>query len=121
MAGPSIAVRVISDMTGFAKGISDTAAHGESAAGRIRSAFTGALGALNASGVLGPFAETLNTLDETISRVGEHAKGIGQGFMIAGSAMAGVGVGLAALGSKDQAAHQQLQAAVEATGKSYDD
>jgi hypothetical protein len=121
MAGPSIAVRILGDLTGFGKSIDDTAAKGESAAGRLHGAFTGVLGALNQSGVLGPFGEALNGIDEAIGRISDHSKGIGQAMMGVGGALAGVGVGLSAVGSKDQAAHAQLQAAVQATGKDYDD
>ena len=48
-------------------------------------------------------------------------QGSRRGDVGVGGALAGVGIGLQAIGSKDQAAHQQLQAAVEATGASYDD
>jgi hypothetical protein len=121
MAGPSIAVRIIGDLTGFTKSVGDTATKGESAAGRLHSAFTGALGALNATGVLGPFGDALNGIDDAISKVSEHGKAIGPAMLGVGTAVAGIGVGLAALGSKDQAAHQQLQQAVQATGHDYED
>jgi hypothetical protein len=121
MPGPSIAVRVIGDLSNFAKSMGDTAQHGESAASRIRSGFTGAISAFNQTGVLGPFEGALNGIDQAIGAVVEHGRNIGPALMGVGGALAGIGAGLSALGSKDQAAHQQLQASVEATGKSYDD
>ena len=39
----------------------------------------------------------------------------------AGGAIAGVGAGLSAIGSKEQASHQQLQAAISATGHDYEE
>jgi hypothetical protein len=87
----------------------------------MHTAFSGMLGTLNQTGVLGPFGDALNGIDQAISRVEGHAKNLGPALMGAGGALAGVGVGLSALGSTDQAAHAQLQASVEATGKSYED
>jgi hypothetical protein len=121
VAGPSVMVRILGDVTGLSKSMGDTGAAAESAASKARSAFSGMLDTLNKTGVLGPFGEALGGIDEAIGKVIQHGKDIGAGMMAAGGAMAGVGVGLAALGSKDQAAHQQLQAAVEATGNSYED
>jgi hypothetical protein len=121
MAGPSIAVRVIGDLSNFAKSMGDTAAHGEGAATRIRGAFTGALGAFNQTGVLGPLGDALNGVDQAIGHVAEHGKAIGPALLGVGAGVAGIGAGLSALGSKDQAAQQQLRTSIEATGKSYDD
>jgi hypothetical protein len=120
MAGPSVAVRVLGDLTGFSKSMTDTAAHGETVGKRLGAAFKGALSAINQTGVLGPFGEALDGIDEAIGRVKEHGKQIGPAMMGVGTSLAGIGLGLSALGSKDQAAHQQLQAAVEATGKDYE-
>jgi len=121
MAGPSVAVRILADLTGFSKSVSDTATHGEASAKRLQSAFGGAIGALNQTGVLGPFGEALGGINEAIGKVVEHGKQIGPAMIGVGSALAGVGVGLSALGSKDQAAHKQLQESVQATGKDYED
>src|SRR5215471_15781387 len=121
MAGPSIAVRILGDLTQFGKSVTDTATKGEGAASRLHGAFSGVLSTLNTTGVLGPFGAALDGIDNAIGRIAEHGKGIGTTMMGVGGALTGVGVGLAALGSHDQAAHQQLQQAVEATGKSYDD
>jgi hypothetical protein len=121
MAGPSIAARVTADTTGAQKAMGDVADKGASAASKLHSAFGGALDALNKTGVLGPFGEALSGVNEALGTIAEHGKDVGLAMLGVGSAMAGVGVGLTALGSKDQAAHQQLQAAVQATGKDYDD
>jgi hypothetical protein len=121
MAGPSIAVRVIGDLSNFAKSMGDTATTGEGTAKRIQSAFSGMLGTLNQTGVLGPLGAAFDGIDQAIGKIIEHGKKIGPALMGAGGALAGVGTGLAAFGSGEQASHQQLQQAVEATGKSYDD
>ena len=120
MAGPSIAVRVIGDLSGFAKSMGDTATQGQNVAGKLHSAFTGAMGAINAIGFPG-LGEALDGIDQAVGRIAEHGKQIGPMLTGVGAAMVGVGAGLTALGSKDQAAQQQLQSAIEATGHSYDD
>ena len=121
MAGPSVMVRIMGDVSNLASSMTTRASTAASAANAAREGFSGMLNTLNKTGVLGPFGEALGGIDEAIGKVIEHGKDIGTGMMAVGGAMAGVGVGLAALGSKDQAAHQQLQQAVENTGKSYDD
>jgi hypothetical protein len=121
VAGPSVLVRVLGDVTGFAKSLGDAGTQGEGAASRLHSAFSGVLGALNKTDVLGPFGQALDGIDQALEAVAEHGKGVGTAMIGVGGALAGVGVGLSALGSKDKAAHQQLQASVEATGKDYED
>src|SRR5215471_17411899 len=121
MAGPSVVVRVLGDLAGLGNSFGDAKAKGESAAGSMRSAFSGVLGTLNQTGVLGPFGDALNTVDQSLGQISKHSRDLGQGLMIGGAALAGIGTALSAIGSKDQAAHQQLQAAVAATGKSYGD
>jgi Arc/MetJ-type ribon-helix-helix transcriptional regulator len=120
MAGPSVAVKVLGDVTGLGKSFDDAGSKGTSAASKMHSAFRGVLDSLNQSGVLGPFGAALGTADAALSSIMGHAKEIGPVMMGVGGAVAGVGMALQAAGSKDQAAHQQLQAAVEATGHSYD-
>lgn len=121
MAGPSIMVKVLGDLTGLSKATDGAAKKGQSAAGQIHGAFSTLLGQLNATGVLGPFGDSLATIDDAFEKIVGHGKDVGNAMLGVGGALAGVGLGLQALGSKDQAAHQQLQAAVAATGKSYDD
>jgi phage-related protein len=121
MAGPSVMVRILADLSGFSKAVSDTGSKGAATADKLHSAFSGVLSTLNKTGILGPFGEAFDGIDQAIDSVSKHAKDVGPAMMGVGGALAGVGVGLTALGSKDQAAHQQLQAAVQATGKDYDD
>jgi hypothetical protein len=121
MAGPSIVVRVLGDVSGLAKSFGTAVSQGSSAAKGMHDAFSGVLSTLNQTGVLGPFGAALDNIDQAMQHVADHGKAIGPALMGVGGALAGIGVGLSALGSKDQAAHQQLQQAVEATGKSYDD
>ena len=121
MAGPSVVVRVLGDLKGLGASLGNASKSAESASSKIHGAFSTVLGQLNSSGVLGPFGESLATIDEAFTKITEHGKDVGKAMIGVGGALAGVGLGLQAMGSKDQAAHQQLQAAVEATGKSYDD
>jgi len=121
MAGPSIAVRVLGDLKGFGSSLAGAGQAAESAASKAHAAFSGFLGVLNRTGVLGPFGEALAGVDEAVGQIIEHGHAIGTTMIGVGGALAGVGVGLQAIGSKDKAAHQQLQAAVTATGKDYDD
>jgi hypothetical protein len=121
VAGPSFVVRVLGDATGFGKSMDASAKTAQSAASKAHDAFSSMLGTLNRAGVLGPFGDALAGIDDAIGKVVGHGKDIGTVMLGVGGALAGVGVGLQALGSKDQAAHQQLQASVQATGKDYED
>jgi hypothetical protein len=121
MAGPSLVVRVLGDVTGLAKSFQAAGQKAAGAASSMRTAFSGVLSTLNSTGVLGPFGDALAGVDAALGNIAEHGKKIGPGLLAGGAALAGIGAGLAVVGSKDQAAHAQLQAAVEATGKSYGD
>lgn len=121
MAGPSVLVRILGDLSGLAKSATDVATTAAGAGSRIHSAFSSVLGTLNKTGVLGPFSEALAAVDEGLSGIAEHSKSVGAVMLGVGGVMVGVGGTLAALGSKEKASHQQLQAAVEATGASYED
>ena len=121
MAGPSIVVRVLGDLKGLGKSFDDAKTKGDGVAKSMSAGFSTMLAAVNRTGVLGPFGEALDGLNETVETIIENGKKIGPSIAAAGTALAGIGLGLTALGSKDQAAHQQLAAAVDATGGSYDD
>jgi hypothetical protein len=108
-------------MSSLAKSFDDTGSKSKSAAAGVGDAWGSALGALNATGVLGPLGGALDGINTAIGKVIEHGKDIGPAMIGAGAAVAGIGTGLEALGSKDQAAHQQLQQSITATGKDYDD
>jgi hypothetical protein len=120
MPGPSIMVKILGDVAGLGQSFTQAGQKGQTAAQGMHSAFSGMLGTLNSTGVLGPFGSALQTADQSMQQMGAHAKDTGAKMMGIGGAAAGVGLALTALGSKDQAAHQQLQAAVAATGHSYD-
>jgi hypothetical protein len=120
VAGPSIFVRFLGDAAGLNKAFDQTATKGASTAKSLHGAFSGALGAINQTGVLGPFGAALSTVDAGMGKISGHVKDIGPSFIAAGAGAAGLGLTLSALGSKDAAAHAQLQAAVGATGHSYD-
>ena len=121
MAGPSIAVRVLGDLSSFGKTMADAGTKAQSFASKAAGAFHNMLGALNQSGALGPFGAVLSGVDSAIQTIVEHGKSIGPALLGAGGAVLGLGATLSAFGSKEQASHQQLQAAIEATGGAYDD
>jgi hypothetical protein len=121
MAGPSILVKFLGDMSGLGGAISNMGASASNVAGKMHTTFSSALSALNQTGVLGPFGAALNGIDMGLQQISTHGKDVGLAMIGVGGALAGVGVGLSALGAKDQAAHQQLQASIEATGHSYDE
>lgn len=119
-SGPSVMVRVLGDITGLGKSMDDTSAKGAGAASHLHAAFSGVLNTLNQTGVLGPFGSVLESAAGGLEKIAEHGKEIGPALLGAGATVTGIGVALQEMGSKDAAAHQQLQAAVEATGHSYE-
>jgi hypothetical protein len=121
MAGPSVAVRVIGDMSGLGKAFDAAGSAASTAGAKIKGALTGALSTINQTGILGPFGAAIQGGMDALDRLAQKGASAGQKMMGAGGIMAGVGVGLQAVASKEQASHQQLQAAVDATGQSYDD
>jgi hypothetical protein len=121
VAGPSIVVRILGDLKGLSGAVDAAASKGAGAAGKLKSAFTGTLSALNQTGVLGPFQGAIDGVSSAMDQLGEHSKTTGTVMMGIGGTMAGVGVALSAFGSKEKASHDQLKASVEATGASYDD
>jgi hypothetical protein len=120
MAGPTILVKFLGDMSGLGGAISNVGASAQGVASKMHQTFSSALGALNATGVLGPFGGVLSGIDQSLQTISQHGKDVGLSMLGVGGAVAGIGAGLSVLGSKEQAAHQQLQAAIEATGHSYD-
>jgi hypothetical protein len=111
-------VQVLGDVAGLGKSFATAQSAGQKAAAGIHQAFGTMLSTLNSTGVLGPFGDALNTANNTLQQMGEHTKDLsGKMIGLGGGALA-VGVAFSAMGSKDQAAHQQLQAAIAATGKS---
>lgn len=90
--------------------------HATSTTSKIGSAF-GQLG----SKIGGELGEVLDTVGEGFEKLGEHGQSSGKKLMAAGSAITGIGVALQVMGSKDQAAEQQLKASIDATGGSYEE
>jgi hypothetical protein len=120
MAGPSVMVRVLGDVSGLAKSFTDSGSKASAAAGKAHAAFSNMLGMLNQSGVLGPFGEALATADEAIQNLAEHGKHVSDVMLGAGAGLLTVGTLATSLGSKEKAAHQQLADAIANTGQSYD-
>jgi hypothetical protein len=121
MAGPSIVVRVLGDLRGLGQSLEGAGQKAASSAQRAHQAFSGFLGGLNKAGVLGPFGQVLDGIDTAIGNIVDHGKKIGPAMIGTGAAITGVGALLSGLGSKEQASHQQLQAAIQATGHDYSD
>jgi phage-related protein len=118
--GPSVVVRVLGDLKGLGDSFQGASKQAQTAGSKVHSAFSSVLATLNKTGVLGPFGEVLAGLDEGLGRLADHGKTVGQVMLGVGAAMVGVGGTLTVLGSKEKAASQQLKAAIEATGRSYD-
>jgi hypothetical protein len=118
--GPSVMVRILGDVAGLAKSVAGVGENAKESAGGMHTAFSTALGALNQTGVLGPMQGAFESADTALSGIKGHGKEIAPVMAGVGTAVAGVGLALSLAGSKDQAAHQQLQRAVENTGQSYE-
>ena len=120
MAGPSVMVRVLGDMSKLGSAFDQVASAGKSSAGSVKSAFDPLFAALNRTGVLSPLTEAFTGMGAAIEEVKNHIHDLPLALVAVGGTLATLGTSLEMLGSKDKAAHQQLQAAVQATGKAYD-
>jgi phage-related protein len=120
MAGPSIKVAFLSDFSKLRAGLADVSTAAKGTGGQLKDAFGPALSALNKTGILGPFQDAFAGLGQSIETVKSHIKDVPLAMVAVGGTLATVGAGLEEFGSKDQAAHQQLQASIQATGKSYE-
>jgi len=113
-------VRILGDLSGLANAFKSAATTGAKVGSGLHDAISPALAALNQTGVLGPFTEALDGVDQSIQTIKTHIHDIPLALVGVGAGVAAVGTALSFAGSKDQQAHAQLQAAVQATGKSYD-
>jgi hypothetical protein len=120
MAGPSIMVRVLGDLTGLGSSFTGAQTKGTSAAAGMKTAFSSMLGTLNNTGALGPFGNTISQMQQSLGGMGTSMKSTSDKLVGLGAAGLTAGIILQKAGSADQAAHQQLQAAVTATGRNYD-
>ncbi len=120
MAGPSVVVRVLGDLTGLGKSLGAVEAKGASTSSKLRSGFKGMFNALNTTGVMGPVAELFDKLDEGFDQLAEHKKKFGDIASVAGGVAAGIGGVLATIGSAETQATNQLKAAITGSGHSYD-
>jgi hypothetical protein len=121
VAGPSVVVRVLGDLGGLNKSFDQATSKANNSAKSIQGGFHSALGVLNQTGALEPFMGVLDGIGQSMEAISGHAKGMSTAMIGVGGALAGVGAGLSVAGSKDKAAHEQLQASVDATGHSYED
>jgi len=88
----------------------------ESASSKIGGAFSKLGGQIG-----GEFGEVLNKVGEGLEQTGEKGMSLGKKMAVGGAAIAGVGLLLQAAGSKEKQATDQLKAAIDATGGSYED
>jgi hypothetical protein len=121
ISGPSLAFRIFADTSHAITSVHAAAGSYKTAGAGMKDAFSPAINQLNRTGLFDPFHDAMQGVSDSIETVKNHANDLPVAFIAVGSAVAGVGASLQVLGSKDKAAHQQLQAAVEATGKSWDD
>lgn len=121
MSGPSVVVRVLGDLKGFSGAVDTAAGKASSGAGRMRGSFNTFFASVNRTGVFAPLEDALGGLGQAVEDVGEHGKHVGPILAGIGGAAATLGLGLAAMGSKDKAAHEQLKVAIDNTGRSYSD
>jgi hypothetical protein len=119
MAGPSVMVRLLGDVTGLGKSFVDAASQGQTAGQKLHSAFSGVLNQLNSTGVLGPFGGAINQVQQSLDQLSGHGRETSTVLMGMGAVALGAGVALQTAASGDERAHAQLQAAVKATGASY--
>ena len=119
MAGPSVVVRVLGDLTGLGKSLSGVEAKGASTSSKLRAGFKGMFSALNATGVLGPVAELFDQLDQGFDGLEEHKKKFGDIASVVGGVAAGAGAILSTLGSAEAEASSQLKSAIAGSGHSY--
>jgi hypothetical protein len=113
-------VRILGDASNLAKSATDVGSKFTKAASGAHAAFSSFLGTLNQTGVLGPFGDVLSKVDEGLSGLAEHGKNVSSVMLGAGSTMVAVGGLFSQLGSKEAAAHQQLDQAIQNTGGSYE-
>jgi hypothetical protein len=117
----TVSLNVIGDTSRATKALDKTAQKGESVGQRLKGSFSGFLGVVNRTGVLGPFQEAFEGVGEKISEVITKGKTLGERMTGAGIGLAGLGVAGQLLGSKMKASQQQLSAAIQATGHDYAD
>lgn len=117
----TIQLNVLGDASGATKALSQVDQKASQTAAHSTGAFKGMLGILGSSGAFAPFMGALDQISGAIDHIKEHSKSIGGALVGAGVGVAGIGGLLTAAAGPDSVAKAQLQAAIEATGKSYDD
>ncbi|BEP14817.1 hypothetical protein acdb102_31280 [Acidothermaceae bacterium B102] len=88
---------------------------------KIRASLNGAFASLSATGALGPLTEIFGKLNEATDAAAQKHKALGARMLEVGGITTGLGVALAAEGSADQSAQQQLAQAITDTGGSFSD
>jgi hypothetical protein len=120
MAGPTLVVRFLGDLKGLGSALGDVEKKAGSTAASAHRSFSTFLGSVNRTGVLGPLGDSIADVDQSVQSLGEHGTSTGVKIGAIGAGVATAGAVLSTFASKEQASHQQLQAAIGATGKSYD-
>lgn len=121
-ASRTVTLRVIGDTAGATGALSRFGDAAEQHAGRGRAAFSAVSGSLSGlSGAFGPVLEVMERVGGGMDTVGEHGRRVGTVLLGMGAAATGAGVMLQMAASRDVEAHNQLKAAVEATGRSFEE
>ena len=121
MAGPSVVVRVLGDLTGLSKSLDQTQKKGAAVSASLKKGFGTVFSTLNATGVLGPFQDAFMALDQGFGDLEERGHRVATAFQVAGGVAATTGALLTRLGSEDQQEQQQLAQAIDNTGHSWAD
>jgi hypothetical protein len=118
VAGPSVVVRVLGDLTGLSQSMDQKS---EAVSKTVRHNFGTMFSTLNTTGALAPFQDVFYAINNGLDQLEEHGHKVSSALLGAGVVAAGIGGLLTQLGSAEQASRQQLQAAIANTGHSWAD
>ena len=121
-ASATAVVKISADASGVTSGLNKAAGAVESSGSRMQKAIGGASNAFSKLGGLvgGEVGDALNQVSSGLANIGDHAGKTSAKMQAMGAAAFGVGGLLMSMSSGDQAAQQQLSAAIQATGQSVD-
>ena len=91
-AGPSILLKFLADVSGVKSAVEGATSSTRSAGDRMHEAFSGAVAAINKTGVLGPFGDALAGIDQGIDDIKNKASELGPKMMGVGTTAMGVGL-----------------------------
>lgn len=119
MPSRTVTISVVGDVSKGGKSLDEFAKKADDTGEKLGSAFDGALGALNDSGVLGPFGASLDAIGEKFDFLGMKGMSLGEKVGGIGLGVAAAGAGLSMLAGEAKQSSESLKAAVESTGAAY--